>query len=140
MADLQPRLAQRRLGRDLHPAAQARGAADGCRRQVRRLGHPERVRRRQLVGYGLDYNELYRNLARHRDCSRRTSIPEVAGVRRLGRCAFPEQRVRRRLRARLQRAVPQPARHRDSRAARLFVRRFSRSVRAVWSDLRGLRA
>ena len=54
-------------------------------------------------------------------------------VRRLGH----PQRVRGRLRARLQREVPQPPRRRDPRPARLFV--SFRSVHAVWSDLRGLR-
>ena len=34
------------LGRDLHPAAQARGGQGRDRREVRRLRHPQRVRRR----------------------------------------------------------------------------------------------
>ena len=42
--------AQRRLGRDLHAAAQARRAADGRRGEVHRLGHPEQVRRRLRLG------------------------------------------------------------------------------------------
>ena len=43
---VQPRVAQPGLGRDLHAAAQA-GCREGRgRRQVRRLRHPERVRRR----------------------------------------------------------------------------------------------
>src|SRR3954454_13900010 len=54
---------------------------------------------------------------------RRTSTPEArVGVRRLGRSASWGQRVRRRLRPRLQRALPQPARHRHAGAARLLLR------------------
>jgi hypothetical protein len=42
----QPRVAQPGLGRDLHPAAQARRRQGRGRRQVGRLRHPQRVRRR----------------------------------------------------------------------------------------------
>ena len=67
----QPRVARRGVGRDLHPAAQARGRQGRGRRALRRLRHP--------------------------------------------------QRVRRRLRPGLRRAVPQPARRRHAGAARLLL-------------------
>ena len=46
LAGLQPLLARPGLRGDLHAAAQARGAADDRRREVRRLRHPQRVRGR----------------------------------------------------------------------------------------------
>ena len=59
--------------RDLHPAAQARGAAR-CRSTVKYVGFD--IPNEFVVGYGLDYGEQLPQPALHRHPRARTSTPD----------------------------------------------------------------
>ena len=78
LAARQPASPAARVGRDLRAAAQARGRQGRDRRQVRRLRHPQRVRRRLRPGLRREVPQPARSSAP----SRRTSTPELRSAER----------------------------------------------------------